>query len=169
MVVNPMSITAAEASVTVTGTGFGDYANVTILLDGDEVATGNTDAGGSFSVSFTAPDEIRLRSNSSSYIEVEDDAGNSARVSVTIADVMPETSSVVTPTPTQTTPTQLEPTTTPPRQHDDPAEHLPAPLAFIAGLGMPDWALYLVSALALVVAVLIGFLLGRKGRTAWPT
>lgn len=45
-----------DATVTVTGTGFGDRVDVDILLGTMSVATGQTDSDGSFSISFAVPD-----------------------------------------------------------------------------------------------------------------
>ncbi len=68
-------------SVTVSGTGFGDGVTVAVNFDGDEVATGNTGADGSFSITFEVPGV-----GPGTYdVEVEDEDGNSGSVEFTIA------------------------------------------------------------------------------------
>ncbi len=61
-----------DASVTVTGNGFGDRADVDIFLDTTAVGSGQSDSDGSFSISFTVPD---IEEGTYDLL-VEDDEGN---------------------------------------------------------------------------------------------
>ena len=73
--VSPMQGVAGN-TVEVTGTGFGEEAEVTITFDGEDVATSVTSQWGSFTASFEVP-EVAEGSHG---IEVEDDDGNKAEV-----------------------------------------------------------------------------------------
>ena len=61
-----------DATVTVTGTGFGDRADVDIFLGTTKVTSGQADSDGSFSISFTVPD---IEEGTYTLL-VEDDEGN---------------------------------------------------------------------------------------------
>jgi hypothetical protein len=61
-----------DGTVTVTGTGFGDRADVDILLGTVAAASGQTDSDGSLSISFTVPDIAEGTYD----LLVEDDDGN---------------------------------------------------------------------------------------------
>lgn len=61
-----------DGTVTVTGTGFGDRADVDIFLGTAAVASGQTDSNGSFSISATVPDIAEGTYD----LLVEDDEGN---------------------------------------------------------------------------------------------
>jgi hypothetical protein len=61
-----------DARVTVTGTGFGDRADVDIYLGTTKVTSGQADSDGSFSISFTVPD---IEEGTYDLL-VEDDEGN---------------------------------------------------------------------------------------------
>jgi len=92
--INPTSGTAGER-VTVRGTGFADGEDVTIKFDGDEIATGDTDLDGSFTIPFDVP-----AVGSGTYdVEAEDDKNNSASAEFTIA-----TNISVGPVTSQTSP-----------------------------------------------------------------
>jgi hypothetical protein len=64
----------ALSSVAVTGTGFDSGSDITIQLDGDEVATDQTDSSGSFEVTIEVPEVTPGTYD----IEVEDEENNSA-------------------------------------------------------------------------------------------
>ena len=68
-------------SITVSGTSFGSYVDVTIEFDGEEVITDETDGDGSFQVSFAVP----IKSSGICDIKAEDDDGNEAEINFTIA------------------------------------------------------------------------------------
>ena len=61
-----------DGTVTVTGTGFGDRADLDIILGTMAVATGATDSDGNFSISFSVPD---IEEGTYDLL-VEDDEGN---------------------------------------------------------------------------------------------
>jgi len=78
--INPESGIAGER-VTVRGTGFADVEDVTIKFDGDEIATGDTNIDGSFTIPFDVP-----AVGAGTYdVEAEDDDNNSAEAEFTIA------------------------------------------------------------------------------------
>ncbi len=78
--INPESGTAGE-QVTVNGTGFADGEDVTITLDGDEVATGDTNSDGNFTIRFDVP----TIGPDTYTVEAEDDENNSAETDFTVA------------------------------------------------------------------------------------
>ncbi len=80
MTINPTSGTAGEQA-TVNGTGFAYREDVSIKLDGDEVATGDTNADGSFTIRFDVP----TVGPGTYTVEAEDDEGNSAEADFTVA------------------------------------------------------------------------------------
>jgi hypothetical protein len=83
MIVTPDKA-APGASITVSGTGFGDSVDVAIDFDGSEVKTGDTDSDGSFQFSFNVP----FKSAGSYEIVAEDDDGNEAQVDFTITSTV---------------------------------------------------------------------------------
>jgi len=72
---------AAGDTVKVKGTGFGKDVDVTIKLDGDEVAEDETDYYGSFEVTFTLP----VKSSGTYDIEAKDEDKNKDKVDFPIA------------------------------------------------------------------------------------
>ena len=72
---------AAGDTVKVKGTGFGEDVDVTIELDGDEVAEDESDYYGSFEVTFTLP----VKSSGTYDIEAKDEDKNKDKVDFTIA------------------------------------------------------------------------------------
>jgi len=78
--INPSSGTTGERA-TINGTGFADGEDVTIKFDGDEVATGDTNTNGSFTIAFDIP-----AVGAGTYdVEAKDDDNNSASTEFAIA------------------------------------------------------------------------------------
>ena len=79
MAISPTS--GGEGSqVTVTGTGFGDEQDLTVAFNNVRVTTGDTDADGSFSISFNVPDI-----DAGTYdVEVEDEDDNKLDTTFTV-------------------------------------------------------------------------------------
>jgi len=77
---NPTSGRTGERA-TVNGTGFADGEDVTITFDGDEVATGEVDTDGSFTINFDVP----TVGPGKYVVEAEDDDNNSAKAEFTLA------------------------------------------------------------------------------------
>lgn len=78
-----VDVTSGKAgdTVTVSGTGFGGSADVTVTFGGDEVATDDADSDGSFEISFTVP----AVAPGTYDIEALDDDDNSGEATFTIA------------------------------------------------------------------------------------
>jgi hypothetical protein len=94
-----MSISATSGmvgdKVRVTGTGFGSNTDVTVTFSGDEVATGETDKDGNFSIIFEVPNV-----GAGTYkVEAQDEKGNSGEASFTMA-----TNINISPVTSQTSP-----------------------------------------------------------------
>ncbi len=80
MTVDPTKAAPSD-KVAVEGTGFGDEVEVSIELDGDEVATGGTDSYGSFKVTLTVPSKSPGTYN----LEARDEDRNRDTANFTIA------------------------------------------------------------------------------------
>ena len=84
--------------VTITGTGFGASADVTVKFDGNEVTTGTTGSDGKLSINFNVPAVGAGKYD----VEVKDDDGNSGKFSFTMT-----TDISVGPVTSQTSPGYL--------------------------------------------------------------
>ncbi len=83
MAINPTTGFVGD-QVTVDGTGFGANRSVTLYLDNVSVGTGNTDARGNLSGSFTIP----ASSRGDHTVKVQDSSGNSATATLTVKNQM---------------------------------------------------------------------------------
>lgn len=157
---SPTSSIDPGDSITVTGTGFGKYVDVDILIDNIEVDTAETDTDGSFQISVIVP--ATLAAGSNYYLDAEDEDGNEVRTIIAIA-------AEATPTPTtQTSAPQPggsnnQPGGTDPNQApQEPAQTTATTSGSLWGL--PAWVVYAGGALCLILVFLLGFMLAPRGR-----
>ena len=166
--VTPSSINSPDDSITVSGTGFAENANLAITICNGEVATADTNSRGSFGLTFIAPEEISLHSNTVCAIEAEDEDDNFAEDSITILDLQLSAPSTPEP-PASTTDEQpgeaadVPPATDTPATTSDDTD-MPRAFTFLASLGMPEWAVYACGGVALLIVFLIGYMIGIGGK-----
>ena len=84
------------APATVSGTGFDSKSDITIYLDGDDVATDETDSDGSFEVTFDVPAVASGTYDVEAYDEDDNSAGIEFSITAAVVNLSPATGHVDT-------------------------------------------------------------------------